>query len=196
MEKTRQIFILTANDEWKIIEPIKSRCAIFRFRNLKNEEVLRILLRILMAEQINFKVTPEVKEALLTLVEYVHGDVRHALNMLESLITANKEIVIENIKTLIPPYFATQILQLVVEGRWEEGLKRLEDFYIQNKLDSKLTIEHLYKAIPKLNVNSVVKLKMYEKLGEIERGIKLGCNPLIQFSEFLASIYLASVIVK
>jgi replication factor C small subunit len=196
MEKSNHIFILTANDEWKIIEPIKSRCVIFRFRNLKNEEVLRILLRILMAEKINFKVTPEVKEALLTLVEYVHGDVRHALNMLESLITANKEIVVENIKSLIPPDFATQVLQLVVEGRWEEGLKKLEDLYIQNKLDSKLTIEHLYKAISKLNVNSVVKLRMYEKLGEIERGIKLGCNPLIQFSEFLASVYLTSVIAK
>jgi len=196
MEKTSHIFILTANDEWKIIEPIKSRCVIFRFRKLKNEEVLRIILKILMAEKVNFKITPEVKEAILTLIEYVKGDVRHALNMLDSLITANKEIVLENIKSLIPPDFATQLLQSIVEGKWEDGLKMLEDLYIQNKLDSKLTIEQLYKAINNVKANSVVKLKLYDRLAFAEAFIKMGCNPLIQLSGFLSSAYLTSVVAK
>jgi len=194
MEKTQQMFILTANDEWKIIEPIKSRCVIFKFRKLKNDEVLKIILKILMAEKISVKITPEIKEALLTLIEYVDGDVRHALNMLDSLITANKEIIVENIKTLIPPDLATQVLKTVLEGRWEEGLKKLEDLYIQNKLDSKLTVEQLYKAIGGLNINPIIKLKMYEKLGDVERNLKLGCNPLIQFSSFLATTYMTSVL--
>jgi replication factor C small subunit len=196
MEKTKQMFILTANDEWRIIQPIKSRCVIYEFRKLNNEEVLKIILKILMAEKVNFKITPEIKEALLTLVNYVKGDVRQALNMLDSLITSNKEINIENIKSLIPPDFATQVLQLVLEGKWEEGIKQLQDLYIQNKLNSKLTFDNLYKAIQNIKVNSIVKLKLYEKLGEIEANIKIGCDPLIQFSSFLATAYLESVLLK
>jgi len=149
-----------------------------------------------MAEKVNFKITPEIKEALLTLVNYVKGDVRQALNMLDSLITSNKEISIENIKSLIPPDFATQVLQLVLEGKWEEGIKQLQDLYIQNKLNSKLTFDNLYKAIQNVKVNSIVKLKLYEKLGEVEANIKIGCDPLIQFSSFLATAYLESVLLK
>ena len=196
MEKTQSIFILTANDEYKIIDPIKSRCAIFRFRKLRDEEVLRVIVKILKAEKVNLKITTEFKEAVKTLVDNVSGDLRKALNMLETLITANKEVTVENIKSLIPPDLATQVLSIVLEGRWEEGLKRMEDLYIQNKLDTYLTINSLYKAIEGLKTNPLVKLKMYEKLAEAERGIRIGCNPLIQLSGFLASAYAMSVGVK
>jgi hypothetical protein len=75
----------------------------------------------------------------------------------------------------------------------EEAIKTMEDLYISNKLDSKETIDDLYKAIKTLNVNPVVKLRLYERLAEAERGIKIGCNPVIQLAGFLASAYAYSV---
>jgi replication factor C small subunit len=193
MERTHVIFILTANEHWKIIDPIKSRCAVFNFRKLSNDEVLKVILKVLSNENVHFQPTPEIKQAIITLVDYVNGDLRKALNMLDTLITSNMGITVANIKSLIPSDIAVQVLDTVLSGRWEEGLKRLEDLYISNKLDSYQTINQLYKAIGNINSSPIVKLKLYEKLAETERGIKIGGNPLIQFAGFLASAYAISV---
>jgi len=192
-EKAGTIFILTANEEWRIIEPIKSRCAIFRFRKLTEEEVLRVLLNVLKGEGVDPKSVVTSKEALMFLVKYVDGDLRQAINILETLITSGKTLTVENIRMLAPPKIASRVLSLALEGKVEEAIKTMEDLYISNKLDSKETIDDLYKAIRSLNVNPLVKLRLYEKLAETERGIKIGCNPVIQLAGFLASVYAYSV---
>jgi len=188
-EKANTMFILTANEEWKIIEPIKSRCAIFKFRKLTKEEVLRVVLNVLKNEEVVIKPTPEIREALMFLVDYVDGDLRKALNLLESLITSKRTITIENIKLLIPPNIAYKVVELALDGKIEEAVKTLEDLHIQNKLDVNATINDLYKAIKISNANTLVKAKLFEKLAETEGRIKLGCNPLIQLTGFLASAY-------
>jgi replication factor C small subunit len=189
MEKTHITFILTANEEWRIIDPIKSRCVNFRFNKLSYQDMAKIIIKILVSEGVEVKLTDEVKNALTLLLDYTNGDMRKAINMIETMITSVKTITVESIKSLIPPSLAHEALQLVVDGNWEQGLKKLEDAYIQNKLEPQLTIEGLYKAIEKLNVPIHVKLKLYDKLAETERGIKIGCNPLIQLSGFLATAY-------
>jgi replication factor C small subunit len=192
-ERAGTIFILTANEEWRIIEPIKSRCAIFRFRKLTEEEVLRVLLNVLKGEGVDPKAIVTAKEALMFLVRYVDGDLRQALNILETLVTSGKTLTVENIKMLAPPKIASRVLSLALEGKVEEAIKTMEDLYISNKLDNKETIDDLYRAIKSLDVNPLVKLRLYERLAETERGIKIGCNPIIQFSGFLASAYAYSV---
>ena len=192
-EKAGTIFILTANEEWRIIEPIKSRCAIFRFRKLTEEEVLRVLLNILKGEGVDPKSIVASKEALMFLVKYVDGDLRQALNILETLITSGKTLTVENIRMLAPPKIAVRLLNMVLEGKVEEAIKTMEDLYISNKLDSKETVEDFYKAIKSLDTNPIVKLKLFEKLADVERNIKIGCNPVIQLASFLASAYAYSV---
>jgi len=192
-ERAGTMFILTANEEWRIIEPIKSRCAIFRFRKLTEEEVLKVLLNILKGEGVDPKSIVTAKDALMFLVRYVDGDLRQAVNILETLITSGKTLTVENIKVLAPPRIASRVLGLALEGKVEEAIKTMEDLYISNKLDSKETIDDLYKAIKTLNVNPLVKLRLYERLAEAERAVKIGCNPVIQLAGFLASAYAYSV---
>jgi len=193
-EKAGTTFILTANEEWKIIDPIKSRCAIFPFRKLTREEVLTVIIKVLKSEGVVVKLTDDVKQALLFLVDYVDGDLRKALNILETLITSQKTLTIENVKMLLPPRIATQVLELALQGRVEEAVKTLEDLYLQSKLNAPSVIDELYRAIKLLNANPLVKMKLFEKLAEAERGIKIGCNPLIQLIGFIASAYAYSVL--
>jgi len=196
-EKAGSIFILTANEDWRIIDPIKSRCAIFKFRKLTREEVLKVLINILKAEDVQLKLTEDVKKALLFLVDYVEGDLRKAINILETLVTSSKTITVENIKMLTPPPIATRVLELAISGRLEEALKTLEDMYLQNKLDSHTTINDLYQAIIKSNYNPLVKAGLLVRLREVETAIRgLGCNPLIQLSGFLGSAYIYSTMGK
>lgn len=193
-ERAGTTFILTANEEWKIIDPIKSRCAIFPFRKLTREEVLSVAVRVLKSEGVAIKLTDDVRQALLFLVDYVDGDLRKALNILETLITSQRTITVENIKMLLPPQVATQVLELALSGRVEEAVKTLEDLYLQSKLNALTVVGELYKAIKLLNTNPLVKMKLFEKLAETEGRMKMGCNPLLQLVGFIASAYAYSVL--
>jgi len=189
MERTHVTFILTANEDWKIIDPLKSRCVNLRFNKLQFQDMAKIIVKILKEEGVKVELTSEVKDALTVLLDYVNGDLRRAINMIEAVITARKTLTVETIKALIPPSLAHEALQYAVSGNWEMALKRIEDAYIQSKLEPSLTVENLYRAIDRLNVPIHVKLKLYDKLAETERGIKIGCNPLIQLAGFLATAY-------
>jgi DNA polymerase III delta prime subunit len=160
-----------------------------RFNKLSMEDMARIVAKILLSEGVEFELNEQTKQALTMLLDYVNGDLRRALNYLEAVITSGRKLTVEVIQTLIPVSMAHEALQLAISGNWEQALKKLEDAYIQNKLEPQLTIEQLYVAIGRLNVPTHVKLKMYDKLAEAERGIKIGCNPLIQLAGFLASVY-------
>jgi replication factor C small subunit len=189
MERTHITFILTANEEWKIIDPLKSRCVNLRFNKLSKQDMARIIVKIMLSEGVDVKLTPELKEALSLLLDYTNGDMRRAINMVETMITSSKAVTVEAIKALIPPSLAQEALQLAIGGSWEQALKKLEDAYIQSKLEPQITLEGLYRAIEKLDVPIHVKLRMYDKLAEAERGIRMGCNPLIQLAGFLASSF-------
>src|SRR5687767_982699 len=80
-------FILSCNYSSKIIEPIQSRCAVFRFRPLKPDEIKGMLRRIAKEEKLD--ITQDGLEAIL----YVsRGDLRKAVNTLQVAATVTKKI--------------------------------------------------------------------------------------------------------
>src|SRR3989344_8652056 len=72
-------FILSANYSSKIIDPIQSRCAVFRFQPLPKKEIFTILDNIAKEEGLVF--SPSTKEALYEVSE---GDCRRMENILQS----------------------------------------------------------------------------------------------------------------
>ncbi|MFH0927497.1 MAG: replication factor C small subunit, partial [Candidatus Micrarchaeota archaeon] len=71
-------FILGANYSSKIIEPIQSRCSVFRFSNLRDEEVSQMASRI--AEKEGLEIEPKALEALKYVSE---GDMRKLINAMQ-----------------------------------------------------------------------------------------------------------------
>ena len=71
-------FILSCNYSSRIIEPIQSRTAVFRFRPLKPDAVRVYLERIGKAEKL--KITKEGMDALVYIAQ---GDMRKAVNALQ-----------------------------------------------------------------------------------------------------------------
>jgi len=187
-------FIFTCNEDWKIIDPIKSRCAIFYFKKLKGSEVFRIIWMVLKAEGV--AMNKGMRKALVTLIDYVDGDARKALNLLESIILRGDEVTEANIRLLIPPEFGKEVLEVALEGKWEEALRKLEDMYIRAKLDTPVVIRQLYDGVKNLNEEQYVKVKLFEKLADVERNIKIGCNPLIQLSSFISTAWVAKFVPK
>ncbi len=71
-------FILSANYSSRLIEPIQSRTAVFRFRPLKPDAIAEYIGRIAKSEKL--KITDDGMEALAYVAE---GDMRRAVNALQ-----------------------------------------------------------------------------------------------------------------
>ena len=80
-------FVMSCNFSSKIIEPIQSRCAVFRFRPLKAEDVERYLKFVAVKEELNID-----KEAYESLTYLAQGDLRRAINGLQMAAAAKVDI--------------------------------------------------------------------------------------------------------
>jgi len=185
-------FVLTANFIHKIIDPIKSRCLIINFKKLSNADMAKIIIKVMKGEnKLPSPLTEEAKSFILTLVEISDGDVRRALNLLEALLTEEKALTKENLLLFIKPDISDEILKLVTDGKVEQAIKRLEDLYLEQKLDGRKTIDSLFSSIKKNNIFTLEeKLILYDRLAEVEHRILEGADPLLQLVSFLSNVYL------
>jgi replication factor C small subunit len=72
-------FIIICNYLSQIIEPIQSRCVVFKFRRLSREDVSDHLRSICNKEGIKFE-----EKALSTIYDATQGDLRHSINILQA----------------------------------------------------------------------------------------------------------------
>jgi len=190
-ERTGTRFILTANYEWKIISPIKSRCAIYRFDPLPKDEILKRLVWIIKQEGV--KVTKDnlsaLKEALGVIIEVSQGDMRKALNLLETVLSSKTELTPENVRSMIAPDVLVEALNLSLKGDLRGAIRKLEDALVTNRLDVDSTINQLYKAIGRLD-NDNLKAHLWMELARAEHAMKEGGSPLIQLSAVLACAWI------
>ena len=80
-------FILSVNYSSKIIEPIQSRCTVFRFSPLLPEDIKKYMRKIASNE--NIEIT---KDGLDTIIFVAQGDLRKAINVLQVGASLNKKI--------------------------------------------------------------------------------------------------------
>lgn len=80
-------FILSANYASKIIEPIQSRCVVFRFKPLTEEDMRAYIKRIVDSEKL------ELDDKTINALIYVgDGDLRRLTNVLQSAATQSRKI--------------------------------------------------------------------------------------------------------
>ena len=80
-------FILSVNYSSKIIEPIQSRCAVFRFRPIKSEDVKKYMRKIATKEKLEI-----TSDGLETLIFISRGDLRKAINTLQVGASIGKQL--------------------------------------------------------------------------------------------------------
>ncbi|MBT4377117.1 replication factor C small subunit, partial [archaeon] len=107
-------FILSCNYSSKIIDPIQSRCTVFRFKPLTFENMKEIIHEI--SEKEGLQVTEEAGEALY---EISNGDVRKLENTLQSCSVVAKEItkdLVYEVASAARPKEVKEVLDLSVKG--------------------------------------------------------------------------------
>lgn len=115
-------FIIICNYLSQIIEPIQSRCVIFKFRRLSKEDVSDYLKFICKNEGVKFE-----EKAFSTIYESTLGDLRHSINILQAAAgmgSVSSSNVISSIglsgKTRVK-----EIIKLALSGKFHEARFRL-----------------------------------------------------------------------
>lgn len=184
-------FILSCNYSSKIIDPIQSRCAIFRFKILEKKEVDKYLGRI--AEKEKISVTPE---ALEVIYEGSEGDCRRATNLLQATASISPSISAELASTVISnakPKDIKIVLDYALSGDFQTAKEKLLDIMLRESISGQDVIKAIQKEIWNLSIEPEIKVKLTEKTGEVEFRIVEGSDPFIQLQALLASFVLAGL---
>jgi replication factor C small subunit len=186
MEKYSKVarFILSANYSSKIIGPIQSRCALFRFRPLKSEAIKDRLLFI--GKQEGVTLTDEAMENLVTSAE---GDLRRAINMLQSSAAIKKTIDVETLSSatsIVIPGQVRRLIELSLKGEFIESRTLLREITMNYGVSGSDLIAQIHREIFNLPLSEEMKIKLADVIGEYEFRISEGSNETIQLEALLA----------
>ena len=181
-------FILSCNYSSKIIDPIQSRTAVFRFKPLTKTEVYSLVDSISSRE--NLSIDDEAKDALF----YVSGgDCRRVTNILQSSSAINKNITaksIFDIASYAEPKEVREILSLCIKGDFSSAKKLLLDTMLNQGLSGFDIIKQFQKEAWNLEVADVVKLKTVKLCGDCEFRLVEGSDEFVQLEAMLAKMVL------
>jgi replication factor C small subunit len=182
-------FILSCNYSSRIIDPIQSRCAVFRFRAYGPAAVRAQLERIAKAEQKT--VSPE---AFDTIVTASAGDLRRATNLLQLAATHADHVTAETVKE-----YATVPLRREVEGMLGAALKgsfgeardRLYALFTDRGASGEEILRAIHGYLPDIPDGVLPardKVRLLEYLGEVDFRLAQGASDRIQLEALLAHV--------
>lgn len=188
-------FILTANFASKIIEPIQSRCAVFRLTSLKMDDVVSRLQYICNSEKI--KCTEKALELIYGLSE---GDMRMAINILQSA-SALGEVIEDNVYRVVGlahPREVREMIQLALAGNFIEARKKLRDLMVIYGLSGIDIIKQIHKEIfsQELKITEDMRVMIADYIGEIQFRLIEGGDDEIQLNALLARLALIGKKIK
>ena len=182
-------FVLSCNYSSRIIEPIQSRCAVFRFRAYSSAAIREQLERIAAAE--GKRVDPEAYEAILAAA---NGDLRRAINLLQLTATHTAHVTAKTVQEN-----ATIPLRREVEGMLGAALSG--DFLgARAQLYALLTDrgaagEEILKAmhgylpdVPETLLPAREKVRLVEYLAEVDFRLAQGAGDRVQLEAVLAHL--------
>ena len=180
-------FIISCNYSSKIIEPIQSRTAIFRFKAIPTESMVSALSEILKKEGVEYE-----KKSLDVIAELAYGDMRKAINTLQVAATYSQKITVNSIYEaagLVHKDWAVQVLSLALKGEISKAKAMLEDAVIRQGISGQDVVEQFHRVVYDLPVEEGLKADILYVLGDIDFRISEGAREIIQLESFLGYLY-------
>lgn len=187
-------FILCANYSGKIIEPIQSRCAPFRFTYLPREEHDLYLKEIAQEEKL--KLLPEGLDAIF---EVCGGDLRRAINTAQAAASLNKPVdakVVYSITGRASPGDVQKMIEVAMQGNFLEARKQLRDMIQKYGVAGSDLIRQIHTEIFRAEIPEPWKIKLADIVGEVDYRLVEGADEEVQLSALLARLVEAGYEVK
>lgn len=181
-------FILSVNYSSKIIEPIQSRCTMFRFKPLAAEEITHYIRKIAQKEKLEI-----TKDGLETLIFVSQGDLRKAINVLQVGASLQKTItadVLYETTATVNPKEVESLIMVSLKGDFMGARHLLYTLLNQYGLSGEDLIKQIHRTIFDLTIPDELKINLIEKTGEIEFRLTEGSNEYIQLETLLAQFSL------
>lgn len=184
-------FILNANYSSKLISPIQSRCSLFKFRPLKKENINLRLKFVVNEEKVSI-----TEDAIDAINEISEGDARTAINILQSAASTTENVTPEDIYLVSNTAQPQEIIDIIEACINKDFLKSREILYrlfFDHGLSGEDIIIQIYKKIfsfseEKMSISK--KIKIIDKIAEINYRLVEGANDRIQLEALLANIIL------
>jgi replication factor C small subunit len=181
-------FILSANYSSKIIEPIQSRCALFRFRPLSEGHITDRLKHIAQKEKVHVS-----EDGYKALVYSSEGDMRKAINFLQTASTLGEKITEDTVFKVAArarPKEVRELIEEAMEGKFEQARKKLDALLYEYGLSGEDVILQIYREIIGMEIDQRKKVELIDRIGEYNFRLTEGANERIQLESLLAYLVL------
>jgi len=176
-------FILIANNVSKIIEPIQSRCAAFKFTTVSEEDVITRLEEIAKKEKVKTD-----KKGLKEIYEYTEGDLRHSINLMQATASLGG-ITEENVKAsagLTKTSDVDEVLKIALSGKVTEAREKMIELIKVYGMSESDFLKYINSAVFKskhTNLSDILQV-----IAKYDYRILVGANSEIQLSAMLAEL--------
>lgn len=180
-ETTR--FVIICNYLSQIIEPIQSRCAVFRFKRIEKETVEDHLKWLCKKEGIKYD-----DKAISQIFDSTNGDLRHSINILQSA-SVMGSISVSNVLAslgLTGKSKVNDIIRLAMSGKFNDArikLLELTAVYGMSEFDF---LKYAYEAVYSLKLAHPEDFASL--IAEYDYRLTHGSHPDIQLTAFLAQL--------
>lgn len=185
IEDTAKIcrFILIANNVSKIIEPIQSRCAVFKFTRIAEKDVIAQIKDIAKKEKIKAD-----DDGLKAIYDYTEGDLRHAINLLQASSSLGA-ITEENVKAsagLTKTKDVDEVLKMALAGKITDARNKMIELIKVYGMSESDFLKYINEAMYRTKQANIIEIS--EVIAKYDYRVLSGANPEIQLSALLAEI--------
>ena len=179
-------FILSCNYSSRIIDPIQSRCAIFRFGPLTNDAIKIMIKKIAHEEKI------DLKEDGLEAIAYVsEGDMRKAINALQAssgIGDSITESLVYQVSSRAKPEEIKNMMKIALSGDFISSRRVLQSLLLEQGLSGEDIIMQMHRETFNLEVSDKEKVRIVDMIGEADFRLVQGANEFIQLEYLLANL--------
>lgn len=182
-------FALACNTSEKIIEPIQSRCAMLRFSKLSDAQVLAKMIEVCQLENLSY-----TEKGLEAIVFTAQGDMRQALNNLQSTANGYGHVTDENVFKVCDephPMLVEDMLKYCSEGDIHKAYKVIAKLW-RLGYSAEDVIGNIFRVAKRISMNEKLKLAFIKEIGQTHMKIVDGNSSLLQLTGLLARLCIVS----
>ena len=182
-------FILICNYPSKIIEPIQSRTAVFKFKRLPIEAIAQRLRYIAEMEKVDLK-----DDGLEALIEISEGDLRKAINLLQSVaylrVPVTRDIVYRT-AGLVYPEKVEEMIKKAYAGDFESSRKELIRVLVEEGVSGEDLLQEFYRVLSRgkvIELSPEDKINLLKFISDLDYRLSMGATDYLQLTALLAYI--------